>query len=161
MLLLKKRFCDQINVGSNGLTKFHQVSLLLELFWTFKEIYMWNSEVGGVLYSVIYLLPTYLTIEFYSHLELCWRVFIRTLGNIYNFFEDRSPWIFFMSNQVLLKYIFFLLPIKNSFVDYVLVKGEIIWYLSLTAGLISLSIMLSSSIHAVAKGISSFFLSAV
>ena len=47
-----------------------------------------------------------------------------------------------------------------SFVDYVPVKDEIIWYLSLTAWLISLSIMLSSSIHAVAKGISSFFLSA-
>ena len=47
-----------------------------------------------------------------------------------------------------------------SFVDYVPVKGEIIWYLSLTARLISLSIMLSSFIHAVAKGISAFFLSA-
>ena len=47
-----------------------------------------------------------------------------------------------------------------SFVDYVPVKGEITWYLSLTSWLISLSIMLSSSIHAVAKGISSFFLSA-
>ena len=47
-----------------------------------------------------------------------------------------------------------------SSIDYVPVKGEIIWYLSLTAWLISLSIMLSSSIHAVAKGISSFFLSA-
>ena len=35
-----------------------------------------------------------------------------------------------------------------SFVDYVSIKGEIIWYLSLTAWLISLSIMLSSSIHA-------------
>ena len=34
-------------------------------------------------------------------------------------------------------------------VDYVPVKGEIIWYLSLTTWLISLSIMLSSSIHAV------------
>ena len=44
--------------------------------------------------------------------------------------------------------------------DYVPVKGEILWYLSLTAWLVSLSIMLSSSIHAVAKGISSFFLSA-
>ena len=43
---------------------------------------------------------------------------------------------------------------------YVPVKGEIIWYLSLTAWLISLSMMLSSSIHAVAKGISSFFISA-
>ena len=48
-----------------------------------------------------------------------------------------------------------------SSIDYVPVKGEIIWYLSLIAWLISLSIMLSSSIHAVAKGISSFFLSAV
>ena len=47
-----------------------------------------------------------------------------------------------------------------SFIDYVPVKGEIIWYLSLTAWLISLSIMLSSSIHAIAKDISSFFLSA-
>ena len=48
-----------------------------------------------------------------------------------------------------------------SSIDYVPVKGEIIWYLSLTIWLISLSIMLSSSIHAVAKGISSFFLSTV
>ena len=48
-----------------------------------------------------------------------------------------------------------------SSVDYVPVKGEIMWYLSLTVCLISLTIMLSSSIHAVAKGISSFFLSAV
>ena len=35
-----------------------------------------------------------------------------------------------------------------SSVDYVPIKGEIIWNLSLTAWLISLSIMLSSSIHA-------------
>ena len=41
----------------------------------------------------------------------------------------------------------------------VLLKGEIIWYLSLTVWLISLSIMLSSSIHAVAKGRSFLFLS--
>ena len=46
-----------------------------------------------------------------------------------------------------------------SFVDYDPVKGEMIWYLSLTAWLISLSIMLSSSIHAVAKGRNPFFLS--
>ena len=42
--------------------------------------------------------------------------------------------------------------------DYVPLIGEIIWYLSYTAWLNSLSIMLSSSIHA--KGTSSFFLSA-
>ena len=40
----------------------------------------------------------------------------------------------------------------SSSVDYVPVKGEIIWYLSLTTWHISLSIMLSSSIHAVPKG---------
>ena len=45
-------------------------------------------------------------------------------------------------------------------IDYVLVKGEIIWHLSLTVWLISLSIMLSSPIQVVAKGICSFFLSA-
>ena len=48
-----------------------------------------------------------------------------------------------------------------SFVDYVPVKGEIIWHLSLTAWLISFNIMHFSSIHAVAKGRSSFFLSAL
>ena len=48
-----------------------------------------------------------------------------------------------------------------SLVDYVPVKGEIIWYLSLTTWLVLLSIILSSSSHAVGKGISSFFLSAV
>ena len=34
-----------------------------------------------------------------------------------------------------------------SFVDYVPIKGRIIWYLSLTTWLISLSIMLSTSTH--------------
>ena len=47
-----------------------------------------------------------------------------------------------------------------SSIDYVPVKGEIIWYFSLTTWLISVSILLSSFIHAIAKGISSFFLSA-
>ena len=46
------------------------------------------------------------------------------------------------------------------FVDWVPLIHEIIWYLSFTAWLILLSIMLSSSIHDVAQGISSFFLSA-
>ena len=43
-------------------------------------------------------------------------------------------------------------------VDQVPLIGEIIWYLSFTAWLISLSITLSSSIHAIVKGRSSFFL---
>ena len=43
-----------------------------------------------------------------------------------------------------------------SSIYYVPVKCKIIWLLSFTAWLISLSIMLSSFIHAVAKGISSF-----
>ena len=54
----------------------------------------------------------------------------------------------------------FIFCLLFSFVDYVPVKGEIIWYLSFTTWLISLSIMLSRSIHAVPKGRSSFFLSA-
>ena len=43
------------------------------------------------------------------------------------------------------------------FVDQVPLIGEIIWYLSFTAWLVSLSIMLPSSIHAVLKDRSSFF----
>ena len=39
-----------------------------------------------------------------------------------------------------------------SSIYYIPVKGEIIWYLSLTAWLTSLSLTLSSPIHAVAKG---------
>ena len=46
------------------------------------------------------------------------------------------------------------------FVDQVPLEGGIIWYLSFTIWLISLSIMLSSSVHVVTKGRSSFFLSA-
>ena len=46
------------------------------------------------------------------------------------------------------------------FVNWVPLIGEIIQYLSFAAWLTSLSIMLSSSIYAVAKGRSSFFLSA-
>ena len=42
------------------------------------------------------------------------------------------------------------------FVDQVPIIGESIWYLSFTAWLTLLSIMLSSSIHAVTKGRSSF-----
>ena len=44
------------------------------------------------------------------------------------------------------------------FVDQVPLIGEIIWYLSFITSQISHSIMLSSSIHAVAKGMNSFFL---
>ena len=46
------------------------------------------------------------------------------------------------------------------FLDWVPLISEIIWYLSFAVWFISLSIMLSSSIHAVTKGRSSFFLSA-
>ena len=62
-------------------------------------------------------------------------------------------------NELDVKFVF-LKDTRLSSVDYVPVKGEIIWYLSLTIWLISLSIMLSSSILAVAMDISSFFLSA-
>ena len=45
------------------------------------------------------------------------------------------------------------------FVDWVPLIGEIVWYLSFTSWLISFSIMLSSSTHAVVKGRNFFFLS--
>ena len=61
----------------------------------------------------------------------------------------------FLTSMALVIFCFLFSPIY-----YVPVKGEIIWYLCLTVWLISLSKMISSSIHAVAKGISSFFLSA-
>ena len=65
------------------------------------------------------------------------------------------PWLLFLTSIYLVIFCFLF-----SSVDYVPVKREFIWYLSLTIWLISLSIMLSSSIPAVAKGIRSFFLSA-
>ena len=46
------------------------------------------------------------------------------------------------------------------FVDQFPFLGEIIWHLTFTTWIISLSIMLSSCIHVVTKGRSSFFLSA-
>ena len=64
-------------------------------------------------------------------------------------------WLLFLTSMSLV--IFCLL---FSSVDYVPVKGEIIWYLSLTTWLISLSIILSRSIHVFTKSRSSFFLSA-
>ena len=54
----------------------------------------------------------------------------------------------------------FIFCLLVCFVDQVLLIGEITWYLSFTPWLISLSIMLSRSIHGVAKGRSSFCLSA-
>ena len=65
-----------------------------------------------------------------------------------------------LSSTVNLFLISMSLVIFYLLVCFVPLKGEIIRYLSLTAWLISLSIMLSRSIHAVAKGRSSFVLSA-
>ena len=62
--------------------------------------------------------------------------------------------LFFISMYLVIFFLFV------CFVNYVPLIGEIIWYLSFTTWLISLSIMLSRSIYAVVKGRSSFFLSA-
>ena len=87
-----------------------------------------------------------------------------SMGPLYMFLDKPSPSfpddppapsllvtvsLFFISMSLV---IFCLLV---CFVDYVPVKGEIIWCLSFTAWLTSLSIMLSISIHAVVKGRSS------
>ena len=62
--------------------------------------------------------------------------------------------VFFISMSLVMFCLLF------CFVDQVPLKGEIIWYFSFTDCLISLSTMLSNSIHTVPKGISPFFLSA-
>ena len=59
-------------------------------------------------------------------------------------FLPTSPLITVRSSLISMSLVIFCLFF--SFVDYVPVKGEIIWYLSLTAWLISLSIVLSVSI---------------
>ena len=52
---------------------------------------------------------------------------------------------------------FLLLLLLNYFVDYIPDIEEITWYLSFFDGLISLSIMISRSVHAVGKGKIFFF----
>ena len=98
-----------------------------------------------------------------------------SMGPLYMFFDDPFPSflspslscyhppspplvivsLFFISFSLV---IFCLLV---CFADQVPLIGEIVWYLSFIAWLFSLSVMLFSSIHAVTKGRSSFFLSAV
>ena len=88
--------------------------------------------------------------------------FSLSMGPLYMFSDNSSPptsslvtvSLFFISMSLLV------LCLLVSFVDQVPLIGEIIWYLSFTASLTSLSIMLSSSIYAIGKGRSSFFLSA-
>ena len=75
-----------------------------------------------------------------------------------------NPFIFIICNPPLLWQSVLNLWVCFYFVSYLFIRFHLqvrSWYLSFNDGLISLSIMLSSSIHAVAKGRSSFFLSAV
>ena len=92
-----------------------------------------------------------------------------SVGPLYMFLDDPSPSFphYSPTSSLLVTVSFFFISMSLvpfcllvCFVDQVPLIGEIIWYLSFTACLISLSIMLSSSTHAVAKGRSSFFLSA-
>ena len=95
-----------------------------------------------------------------THLWLCPWVFhtcsLMSLPSLPPVIPSTSPLVtvsfFFISMSLV---IFCLLV---CCVDYVPSIGEIIWYLSFTSWLISFSIMLSISIHAVAKGRKSFFL---
>ena len=86
-----------------------------------------------------------------------------SLSLLYMFFDHPSPSFPCYppppSSLVTVSLLFPCLWLLVCFVDQVPLK--IIWYLSSTAWLTSLSIMLSSSIHAVPKGRSSFFLSDV
>ena len=86
-------------------------------------------------------------------------------GPLNMFLDDPSPsfpcYPPLPSPLVTVSSLFLCLWFYFCFVDYVPLIGEIIWYLSFTAWLISLSIILSSSIHTVTKGRSSLFRSAV
>ena len=105
-----------------------------------------------------------------SHIQSFPSLLFLSMGPLYMFLDDPSPSLpsypplpspqvtfslFFISMSLVL---FCLLV---CFVHYIPLISDIIWYLSFTAWLISLSIMLSSSIHAVVKGRSPFFLSVV
>ena len=88
----------------------------------------------------------------------------------YMFFDGPSPFIPYYpspSSSLVTVSLFFILMslvifcLLVCFFDQVPLIGEIIWHVSFTSWLVSLSVMLSSSIHAVAKGRSFFFLSAI
>ena len=89
-----------------------------------------------------------------------------SMCSLYMFLNNPSTFSHLLPTPLGLLSVFFLISMSLiifcllvCFVDYVPLIGEIMWYLSFTSWLISLSIMLSRSIHAVAKGRSSFFLS--
>ena len=116
-------------------------------------------------YSCLHLLPTLAIptsdLQYYPTLAL-------SVGPLYMFLDNLSPFFPINPSHLPSGYCQFILYLTSlvlfcslvCFVDQVPLIGEMIWYLSFTAWLTSLSLMLSRFNHAVAKGRSSFFLSA-
>ena len=126
-----------------------------------------NSFIYLFLVQVVFSMTPHHS-SYSSHLYLPPFPFALSMYPLYMFLDNPSPfpWVSPPTSPLVTVSLSFismslvLFCLLVCFVDYILLIGEIIWYLSFTTWLISLSIMLSSSIHAVAKGISSFFLSA-
>ena len=133
------------------------------------------SVLMNVLYSVSYFFPFFLLVDDqiqlspfshhhcnpHSHLPPSilspLSMFIYNLFSSFPcYFPPPSPLVTVILVLISMSLVIFCLLV--CFVDYVSLIGEIIWYF--TTWLTSLSIMLSSSIHAVMKGRSSIFLTA-
>ena len=144
-----------------NMPKFKHKEFYFILFSIFKLFYFCSITVVCILPPPLYLTPAKPTSLpcFHPPPWLCPRVLYSSSSNPLSPLSlPHSPLaivrLFLTSMSLVIFCLLF------SFVDYVPIKGEIIWYLFLTAWLFSLSIRLSSSIHAIAKGISPFFLSA-
>ena len=139
-------------------------------------MYRDNSETVSFIY-IFLLFFKYSCLHFYCTIALCPTHPHLPPSNLpplalsmcpsYMLLDGRSPIFFLLSLSHLLSgYCQFVLYFNVSgsiwlvcFVAWIPLIVEIIWYLSFTAWLISLSIMLSSAIHAVTKDRSSFFFS--
>ena len=96
------------------------------------------------------------------HCPCPWVMHICSLTNPFTFFQP-VPSLPFPLTAVSLFHVSLPLVLFCSlinFVNQVPVIGEIIWYLSFTDWLVSLSIIVSRSIHVVAKGKNSIFFTA-
>ena len=131
-------------------------TILLHFYFIFYCCFSYSCPIFPHYSPLPYPLPT-------SHIEpspsncLCpWVHYTCSFTWPFHFFPLLvSVSLFFISMSLV---IFCLLV---CFADYVPLIGHIIWYLSFSTWLISLSIMLSISIYDVAKDRSSFFLSAM
>ena len=135
----------------------HFYSVTLRTFFSFL---FYCCSVTVVPISPPLLSPALSTPTFYIQSSPCLLLSL-SMCPLFRFLDPSPCYPPLPSLMVTVSSLFLCLWFYFCFVDYVPLIGEIIWYLSFTAWLISLSIILSSSIHTVTKGRSSLFRSAV